>query len=154
MRYKAAIPWSAFINLAEIKWGMDVLANTLLSCPYHSKQDAAQLSNKVISVPSFQQGFGFNFNNTHVVSASLADSFQYCGVNRWILGGGCSEYLADKLGKRKTLGLWRIASSGAVFMQAFARKPQTPKSCFGSWHRCSESARDFNEHRNSAADRP
>jgi hypothetical protein len=75
VRYKAAIPWSAFINLAEIKWGMDVLASTLLSCPYHSKQDAAQLSNKVISVPSFQQGFEYNFNNTHVVSASWQIAF-------------------------------------------------------------------------------
>lgn len=84
----------------------------------------SQLSNNVISVPSFQKDFGYKFTNTYIVSASWQIAFNTAASIGGFFGAICSGYLADKWGKRKALGLGCIISIGAVFMQVFARQPE------------------------------
>ncbi|KAH8679073.1 general substrate transporter [Tricladium varicosporioides] len=103
--YKAAVLWSAFIGLAGINWGMDVL-----------------LSNGVISVPSFQRDFGYVFNGAYIISASWQIAFNTAASIGGFFGAiGCG-YLADKIGKKWTLAIACIVSIGAVIVQIFASK--------------------------------
>ncbi|KAN0096053.1 MFS general substrate transporter [Hyaloscypha variabilis] len=80
LQYRAAVLWSAFMGLAAINWGMDVL---------------------------------------------LADHLQYFIIYWGFFGAIGSGYLADRLGKRMTLGIGCIVSIGAVFMQIFAAQAVT-----------------------------
>ncbi|PMD36276.1 MFS general substrate transporter [Hyaloscypha variabilis F] len=80
LQYRAAVLWSAFMGLAAINWGMDVL---------------------------------------------LADRLQYFIIYWGFFGAIGSGYLADRLGKRMTLGIGCIVSIGAVFMQIFAAQAVT-----------------------------
>lgn len=107
-QYRAAVLWSAFMGLAAINWGMDVL-----------------LSNGVISVPSFQKDFGYLFQNAYIVSASWQIAFNTASSIGGFFGAIGSGYLADRLGKRITLALFCVVSIGAVFIQIFAGQPGT-----------------------------
>ncbi|TVY47412.1 General alpha-glucoside permease [Lachnellula occidentalis] len=103
LRYRGAIIWSAFIGLAGINWGMDVL-----------------LSSSVISVPSFQEKFGSSFEGRYIISASWQIAFNAASSTGGFFGAIGSGYLADKLGRRLTLAIACVVSIGAVFMQVFA----------------------------------
>ncbi|TVY13181.1 General alpha-glucoside permease, partial [Lachnellula arida] len=103
LRYRGAIIWSAFIGLASINWGMDVL-----------------LSSSVISVPSFQKEFGYSFEGKYIISASWQIAFNTASSTGGFFGAIGSGYLADRLGRRLTLAIACVVSIGAVFLQVFA----------------------------------
>jgi SP family general alpha glucoside:H+ symporter-like MFS transporter len=124
IRYKPAVLWSAFMGLAAINWGMDVPVSPTLHLST-SYTDDIQLSNGVISVPSFQKDFGYLFENQYIVSYSWQIAFNTSSSIGGFFGAIGSGYLADRLGKRMTLGLACIVSIGAVFIQIFAAQPGT-----------------------------
>ncbi|KAE9371115.1 MFS general substrate transporter [Stipitochalara longipes BDJ] len=107
-QYKTAILWSAYMGLAAINWGMDVL-----------------LSNGVISVPLFQKDFGYLFENKYIISYSWQIAFNTSSSIGGFFGAIGSGYLADRLGKRMTLVIGCIISIGAVFIQIFAAQAVT-----------------------------
>lgn len=106
LQYRIAVLWSAFMGLAAINWGMDVL-----------------LSNGVISVPSFQRDFGYKFQNAYIISASWQIAFNTAASIGGFFGAIGSGYLADRIGKKMTLSVGCVVSIGAVFIQIFARGP-------------------------------
>jgi hypothetical protein len=79
-----------------------------------------QLSNGVISVPSFQRDFGYEFENKYIISASWQIAFNTASSIGGFFGAIIAGYLADRIGKRMTLGIGCIVSIGAVFIQVFA----------------------------------
>lgn len=125
-QYKAAIFWSAFMGLAAINWGMDVLVRlSALTVKGNFVLTAFQLSNGVISVPSFQKDFGYMFQNEYIISASWQIAFNTAASIGGFFGAIGSGYLADRMGKKLSLAVGCIVSIGAVFIQIFAGQPGT-----------------------------
>lgn len=106
IQYKSAVLWSAFMGLGAINWGLDVL-----------------LSNGVISVPSFQKDFGYLYHDEYIISAGWQIAFNTASSIGGFFGAIGSGYMADWLGKKKTLAVGCAISVAAVFIQIFAAQP-------------------------------
>ncbi|RDW69373.1 hypothetical protein BP6252_08393 [Coleophoma cylindrospora] len=101
--YKTAVLASTFIGLAAINWGMDGL-----------------LSAGVIAVPSFQRDFGDPFGTGFLISSNWQIAFNTVPSLGGLMGSIATGIMADRVGKRVTLGAACMMSIIAVFVQVFA----------------------------------
>jgi MFS transporter, SP family, general alpha glucoside:H+ symporter len=103
--------WSAFICLTALNWGIDVLVSALQ--PHILPiLPIFRLSNRAISVPSFQNDFGYLLENQYIISYGWQIAFNTSSSICEFFGAIGSGYFADRLGKRMTLGIGRIVSIG------------------------------------------
>lgn len=84
------------------------------------QSNSSQLSNGVISVPSFQEDYGYLHNGVYIISAGWQIAFNTAASIGGFFGAIGSGYMADVLGKRITLGIACMISILAVFIQIFA----------------------------------
>ncbi|CAG8978802.1 hypothetical protein HYALB_00012636 [Hymenoscyphus albidus] len=101
-RYRASVMWSAFVGMAGINWGMDVL-----------------LSNGIISVPAFQRDYGYMFENSYIISASWQIAFNTAASIGGFFGAIGSGYVVNKWGTKLTLAVACMVSIAAVYLQTF-----------------------------------
>jgi SP family general alpha glucoside:H+ symporter-like MFS transporter len=81
-----------------------------------------QLSNGVVSVPSFQKDFGYLYHDEYIISAGWQIAFNTASSIGGFFGAIGAGYMADLLGKKRTLAIGCIISIIAVFVQTFAAR--------------------------------
>ena len=120
--HKSAVLWSAFMGLGAINWGFDILVCISISRSGHRVDQSSQLSAGIIAVPTFQEEFGYLFEDEYIISAGWQIAFNISSAGGGLIGGIITGYVSEKLGKRMTMGIACIISVGSVFMQVFAKQ--------------------------------
>ncbi|PQE07636.1 maltose permease protein [Rutstroemia sp. NJR-2017a BBW] len=103
-RHRVAVLWSAFVAIAAINWGMDALMST-----------------STISIATFERDFGYEFKGSYIISSRWQIGFNSASYIGQFFGAIISGNMADRFGKRHTLGGACVLSIAAVFVQVFAR---------------------------------
>ncbi|KAI9649655.1 hypothetical protein NHQ30_002236 [Ciborinia camelliae] len=101
--YKVAVLWSGFFALAAVNWGMDM-----------------QISGGAISIASFERDFGYQYKGKYIISSKWQTGFNSASYIGQFFGAIATGYLADKFGKRLTMGVGCILSICGVFLQVFS----------------------------------
>ncbi|KAJ8060602.1 hypothetical protein OCU04_010913 [Sclerotinia nivalis] len=105
-RHRVAVLWSGFFALAAINWGVDI-----------------QISNGSISIGSFQRDFGYQYKGEYIISFKWQTGFNSASYIGQLFGAIATGYLADKFGKRLTMGIGCLFSICGAFLQVFAASP-------------------------------
>ncbi|KAH8591221.1 hypothetical protein B0O99DRAFT_690831 [Bisporella sp. PMI_857] len=79
--------WTFFFSLSAIGWRFD-----------------AQVSGAIISVPAFRRDFGYLFKHSYVIPADWQSAFNIITAVGQFFGGFSFGWLADKIGRRASLG--------------------------------------------------
>ncbi|KAM3072356.1 hypothetical protein ACMFMG_009165 [Clarireedia jacksonii] len=103
-RHRVAVFWAAFVAIAAINWGLDAL-----------------MSVSTISIATFQRDFGYEFEGSYIISSRWQIGFNAASYVGQFFGAIISGTIADRFGKRPTMGMACILSIVAVFIQVFAR---------------------------------
>jgi SP family general alpha glucoside:H+ symporter-like MFS transporter len=79
------------------------------------------MSTSTISIATFQRDFGYEFEGEYIISSRWQIGFNSASYVGQSFGAIISGYMADRVGKRLTMGMACLLSIVAVFVQVFAR---------------------------------
>jgi SP family general alpha glucoside:H+ symporter-like MFS transporter len=79
------------------------------------------MSTSTISIATFERDFGYEFEGSYIISSRWQIGFNSASYIGQFFGAIISGNMADRFGKRLTLGGACVLSIAAVFVQVFAR---------------------------------
>ncbi|KAL3474115.1 maltose permease [Aspergillus californicus] len=101
--HKAIIAWSFYWALCAVGWGFD-----------------AQINGAMISVPSFRRDFGYVLDDEPILPANWQSAFNVSSSIGQFFGGFLCSWLADRIGRKRSLLCGIIVCAGGTFGEIFA----------------------------------
>ncbi|UKZ74683.1 hypothetical protein TrVFT333_002353 [Trichoderma virens FT-333] len=102
-RHKLVVWWCFYWAMAAVGWGFD-----------------AQINGGMISVPSFRRDFGYTVNGEAILPADWQSAFNVIGTVGQFFGGFICSWLADRIGRKKSLLIGVIVCSGGCIGEIFS----------------------------------
>ncbi|KAF3940955.1 hypothetical protein ABW19_dt0206407 [Dactylella cylindrospora] len=101
--HPSLIFYSIFWGICTFGWGFDLQINVVM-----------------ISVPAFRRDFGYIFNGVPVLPADWQTGFNVMGTLTGIIGAALCSVIADRWGRKTSLLVGIIISSGGIFGEVFS----------------------------------
>ncbi|KAL4882054.1 maltose permease [Aspergillus karnatakaensis] len=97
------IGWSLFWCMCALGWGFDT-----------------QVNGAIISVPAFRAYYGYYYEGSPTIPAHWLSAFNVISSVGQFFGGFMCSYIADKIGRRKSLMIGVLIVTGGIFGETFS----------------------------------
>ncbi|KAF9894648.1 hypothetical protein FE257_006536 [Aspergillus nanangensis] len=102
-KHPKIVLWAFFWCMTALGWGFDT-----------------QVNGAIISVPSFRTYYGYIYQGSPVIPASWLSAFNVMSSVGQFFGGFICSWLADRVGRKKSLLVGVIIVTGGIFGEAFS----------------------------------
>ncbi|KAE8378536.1 maltose permease [Aspergillus bertholletiae] len=97
------IAWSIFWCMCALGWGFDT-----------------QVNGAMVSVPAFREYYGYVYKGSPVIPANWLSAFNVISSVGQFFGGFLCSYVADRIGRKKSLTMGVIIATGGIFGETFS----------------------------------
>ncbi|OGM50899.1 hypothetical protein ABOM_000694 [Aspergillus bombycis] len=97
------IGWSMFWCMCALGWGFDT-----------------QVNGAMVSVPAFREYYGYVYKGNPIIPAHWLSAFNVISSVGQFFGGFLCSYLADRVGRKKSLSVGVVITTGGIFGETFS----------------------------------
>ncbi|KAL2831563.1 maltose permease [Aspergillus cavernicola] len=97
------IAWALFWSMCALGWGFDT-----------------QVNGAIIGVPGFRKYFGHKHEDIYVIPAHWLSAFNVVSSVGQFFGGFMCSYIADRIGRKKSLVVGVLVVTGGIFGESFS----------------------------------
>ncbi|KAK2594321.1 hypothetical protein QQS21_007966 [Conoideocrella luteorostrata] len=102
-KHPSLVWWSFYWSMAAVGWGFD-----------------AQVNGGMLSVASFRRDFGYMYEGKPVLPADWQAAFNTVSSVGQFFGGFLCSWMADKIGRKRSLIIGVIIATGGILGQVFS----------------------------------